>query len=79
MLVPYAFIFHVPALASLALLVMLWNMDALLGRSPTIFGIWFIVALVMQYSGRGVWLWLTGLLLQTGLAFILSLKWRFHT
>jgi hypothetical protein len=79
MLVPYAFIFHVPALASLALLVMLWNMDALLGRSAAIFGIWFLVALVMQYSGRGVWLWLTGLLMQTALALVLSLKWRFNS
>jgi hypothetical protein len=78
-LLPYAFIFYVPALASLALLVMLWNMDALLGRSAAIFGIWFLVALVMQYSGRGVWLWLTGLLMQTALALVLSLKWRFNS
>lgn len=78
-MVPYAFIFWAPALASLALLVMLWNMHELLGWSPAIFGIWFVVAVTLQYVLAGVWFWLAGLLLQAALAMVLSVKWRMNT
>jgi hypothetical protein len=75
-MVPYGFIFWAPALASLALLIMLWNVNELLGWSPAIFGIWFLAAVALQYVLTGIWFWLAGLLLQAALATVLSVKWR---
>ena len=75
MLLPYAFILWIPTVASLLLYMGLWNVNELLGRSPVVYGVWFLAALAMQYFSPTVWFWLAGLLLQTGLAILLSLKW----
>ncbi|MBI3491600.1 MAG: hypothetical protein HY047_07465 [Acidobacteria bacterium] len=73
-MLPYANIFWFPTIASLVLLCLLWN--ELLGRSPTLFASWFLAALALQYFANGGWLWLIGLISQTALAIVLSLKRR---
>jgi len=73
----YFQLFWVPAIASAALIALLWAQDELSGRAPLFLVSWFLVALAAQYLGTitGV-LWVVGLALQTTLAAFLLVKHR---
>ena len=73
----YFQLFWVPAIASAALMALLWAQDGLSGRAPLFLASWFLLALAAQYLGTitGV-LWVVGLALQTALATFLLLKHR---
>ena len=73
----YFQLFWVPAMASAALMALLWAQDELSGRGPLFVGSWFLLALAAQCLGTltGV-LWVVGLALQTALAMFLLLKHR---
>ena len=71
----YSGIFWLPSLVVLVMLWRLWSVDALVGRSATLFPAWFIVALAVQYFAGTQLLSLTAMLLQTILAITLTLKW----
>ena len=68
----YFQLFWVPAIASGALMALLWAQDGLSGRAPLFLASWFLLALAAQYLGTttGV-LWVAGLALQTVLAIFL--------
>ena len=69
----YFELFWVPAIASAALMALLWAQDGLSGRAPLFLSGWFLLALAAQYLGTsGVWV--VGLALQTVLAIFLLLK-----
>jgi hypothetical protein len=71
----YFQLFWVPAIASAALMALLWAQDELSGRAPLIFVSWFLLALAAQYLGTITSvLWIVGLALQTALAAFLLLK-----
>jgi hypothetical protein len=71
----YFQLFWVPAIASAALMALLWAQDALSGREPLFLAGWFLVALVAQYLGTTASVaWVAGLALQTTLAIFLLLK-----
>jgi hypothetical protein len=73
----YFQLFWVPAIASAALLTVLWTADELSGRAPLFLAGWFLLALAAQYFGAITSvLWLVGLALQTALASFLLLKHR---
>lgn len=72
----YFQLFWVPAVASAALIAVLWTRDALSGREPLFFSTWFLAALVAQFSGTATSVWVAGLALQTILAIFLLLKHR---
>ena len=71
----YFQLFWVPAIASAALMALLWAQDGFSGRAPLFPASWFLSALIAQYLGTptGVW-WVAGLALQTALAVFLLLK-----
>ena len=71
----YFQLFWAPAIASAALLALLWARDGLSGRAPWLLPLWFAGALAAQYFGAvsGV-LWVSGLALQTALAVLLLIK-----
>jgi hypothetical protein len=72
----YFQLFWVPAIASAALMALLWAQDGLSGRAPFLAS-WFLVALAAQYLGTiASVLWVVGLALQTALATFLLLKHR---
>jgi hypothetical protein len=73
----YFQLFWVPAIASAALIALLWAQDALSGRVLLFLASWFFVALAAQYLGTttGV-IWAAGLALQTALAVFLFLKYQ---
>ena len=72
----YFQLFWVPAIASAALIALLWAQDGLSGRTPLFLAGWFLVALVAQYFGTNSIsvVWVAGLALQTALAVFLLLK-----
>jgi hypothetical protein len=57
----YFQLFWVPAIASAALMTLLWAQDGLSGRAPLFLASWFLMALAAQYLGTptSVW-WVTG-------------------
>jgi hypothetical protein len=71
----YFQLFWVPAIASAALIVLLWAQGELSERARLFLAGWFLVALAAQYLGTiaGV-MWIAGLALQTALAAFLLLK-----
>ena len=71
----YFQLFWVPAIASAALMALLWAQDGLSGRALLFLASWFLSALAAQYLGTitGVW-WVVGLAFQTALATFLLLK-----
>jgi len=73
----YFQLFWVPAIASAALMALLWAQDGLSGRALLFLTSWFLLAIAAQYLGTiaGV-LWVIGLFLQTALATFLLLKHR---
>ena len=73
----YFQLFWVPAVASAALMALLWAKDGLSGRAPWFLATWFLLALAAQYLGTTTSvLWVVGLALQTALATFLLLKRR---
>jgi hypothetical protein len=73
----YFLLFWVPAIASAALMALLWTQDGLSGRAPLFLAGWFLLALAAQYLGTITSvLWVVGLVLQTALAAFLLLKHR---
>lgn len=71
----YFQVFWVPAVASAALMALLWAEDGLSGRAPLFLAGWFLLALAAQYLGTiASVLWVVGLALQTTLAAFLLLK-----
>jgi hypothetical protein len=73
----YFQLFWVPAIASAALMTLLWAQDGLSGRAPLVLASWFLLALAAQYLGpMASALWVVGLALQTTLAMFLLLKHR---
>lgn len=66
----YFQLFWVPAIASAALLALLWAQ----GRAPLFLASWFLLALAAQYLAATTSLWVAGLSLQTALAIFLLLK-----
>ncbi len=71
----YFQLFWVPAIASAALMALLWAQDGLPGRALWFLASWFLLALAAQYLGTitSVW-WVVGLAFQTALATFLLLK-----
>jgi hypothetical protein len=71
----YFQLFWIPAIASAALMALLWAQDGLSGRRPLFLASWFLMALVAQYlaTPNSVW-WVAGIALQTALAIFLLLK-----
>ena len=73
----YFQLFWVPAIASVALMALLWAQGGLSGRAPLFLASWFLLALAAQYLGPiASALWVVGLALQTTLATFLLLKHR---
>lgn len=71
----YFQLFWIPAIASAALIVLLWVRDGLLGRAQLFFSSWFVLALAAQYLGTTASVvWVVGLALQTTLAVFLMVK-----
>ena len=70
----YLQLFWVPAIASAALMALLWAQDGLSGRAPLFLSGWFLLALAAQYLGTSTSVWVAGLALQTALAVFLLLK-----
>jgi len=71
----YFQLFWVPAVASAALMAVLWAQDELSERDQLFFAGWFLLALAAQYLGTTTgMLWIVGLTLQTALATFLLLK-----
>ena len=70
----YFQLFWLPAIASGALMALLWAQDELSGWAPLILSGWFLLALAAQYLGTTTSVWLAGLVLQTALAVFLLLK-----
>ena len=73
----YFQLFWVPAIASAALMALLWAQDGLSGRAPLFLASWFLLALAAQYLGTTTSVWVAGLALQTALAIFLLLKHQF--
>jgi hypothetical protein len=73
----YFQLFWVPAIASAALMALLWAQEGLSGRARLFLVSWFLLALAAQYLGTITSvLWVVGLALQTTLAMFLLLKHR---
>ena len=73
----YFQLFWVPAIASAALMALLWAQDGLSGRAPLFLLGWFLLALGAQYLGTiASVLWVAGLVLQATLTTFLLLKHR---
>jgi len=70
----YFQLFWVPAIASAALMALLWAQDGLSGRASLFLASWFLLALAAQYLGTTTSVWGAGLALQTALAIFLLLK-----
>ena len=71
----YFQLFWVPAIASAALLTLLWAHDGLSRRALLFLASWFLLALAAQYLGTptSMW-WVAGVASQTALAVFLLLK-----
>lgn len=71
----YKVVFAIPAAASGVLLWACWRRGIL--GNPYPFGLWYLVAVVVQFSaGFFSLLWAIGLILQVVLAVVLSIKWK---
>ena len=73
----YFQLFWVPAIASAALMALLWAQSGLSERASLFLASWFLLALAAQYLGTttGV-VWVAGLASQAALAVFLLLKHR---
>jgi hypothetical protein len=71
----YFQLFWAPAMASAALVAVLWARHGLSARTPLLVASWFVSALIAQYLGTpGSVVWVAGVALQTALAVFLLLK-----
>jgi len=71
----YFQLFWLPAIASAALIALLWAREGLSGRALWFLPSWFVLALAGQYFGPATSVvWVVGLVLQTALAVFLLLK-----
>jgi hypothetical protein len=71
----YFELFWVPAIASAALMALLWAQGGISGRPSWFIAGWFLLALAAQYLATTTSLvWVAGLTLQTALAVFLLLK-----
>ena len=71
----YFQLFWLPAIASAALMALLWAQDGLSERAALFLASWFLLALAAQYLGTTASvIWVAGLALQTALAVFLLLK-----
>jgi hypothetical protein len=71
----YFQLFWVPAIASAALMALLWAQGGLSGRAPLFLASWFVLALAAQYFGTTTSVvWVAGLASQTVLAIFLLLR-----
>jgi hypothetical protein len=70
----YLQLFWVPAIASAALMALLWAQDGFSGQKPLFLSGWFLLALAAQYFGPTTSVWVAGLAFQTALAVFLLLK-----
>jgi hypothetical protein len=71
----YFQLFWVPAIASAALMALLWTQGGLLGRALLFLTSWFVLALAAQYFGpTASVVWVVGLASQTALTVFLLLK-----
>jgi hypothetical protein len=74
----YFQLFWVPAIASAALMALLWAQDGVSGRASLFLASWFVLALAAQYLGTITSVvWVAGLAMQTALAVFLLLKHQF--
>src|SRR5262249_37449359 len=67
---------YVPILVSLWHLLWPSREAELFGAQLVVFGVWFVVAFVIQMFARTAGLWVVGLLAQVALAIVLILKQR---
>jgi hypothetical protein len=71
----YFQLFWVPAVASAALMALLWAQGGLSGRAPLFLASWFVLALAAQYFGTTTSVvWVAGLASQTALAIFMLLR-----
>jgi hypothetical protein len=69
--------FWLPAIVSATALVLLRYQDDLSPRATVVFGVWFLLALALEWLARwGSPAWVAGLRLQTFLAVGLVIRWR---
>jgi len=71
----YFQLFWLPTVVSAALLGLLRAHGELSGSATWLVS-WFLLALAAQYLGTPTSLWIGGLVLQTGLAIFLLVKWQ---
>jgi hypothetical protein len=73
----YLQLFWAPAVASAALMALLWAQDGLSGQKPLFLSAWFLLALAAQYYFEpSTAVWVAALACQTALAVFLLLKHR---
>jgi hypothetical protein len=71
----YFLLFWAPAIASAALMVLLWMRDGFSGRAQVFFPSWFVLALTAQCLGATASVvWAVGLAMQTMLAVFLMVR-----
>jgi hypothetical protein len=67
------YLFLLPPVAAIVLFVVLWQSDLL--RHPWLVAAWILAGLLLQFVfGGGMFVWLTGLLVNGAVAFYLSVR-----
>lgn len=69
-------LFWVPATVSAGLLLLFWAHGSF-PRHALTFAAWFLLAVILQFTASTPVVWVLGLILQTALAVVLLLKYRF--
>ncbi len=70
----YAVLFYLPAVTACAMLIALWRLGDLSLRSVVLLGLWWVVALLMQFRAPSPGIWAAGLALQAILAVALAIR-----
>ena len=70
----YAVLSYLPAIVAAATLIVLWRLGDLSRRSAALLGLWWIIALLMQFRAPSPGIWAAGLTLQAILAVALSVR-----
>jgi len=79
MLQIFPFVAWLAALSSVVLLALLWSLGELRRYSGAALLGWFLIAGYCQFFGGSPGLRAVGLLFETILAIVLSLRWKFNT